>query len=214
MQNSNRSQVKRSPKRGIYDREDIYQILDTHSLCHVALIHNKAPVVIPTMYGRSGDSIFIHGASVSRLITELEGGVDVCVSVAQINDLVLARSAFHHSMNYESVVIFGKAKLVGDNEKELALKRISDHLIPGRWEEVRKPNSKELKATKVIEIEMIDVSAKARTGGPVDDKEDYALPIWAGNVPVLHRYGMAKTDDKLEHDLGIPESVQRLVKKK
>jgi len=213
MSTNNRSRVKRSPKRGIYDRKEIYKILDQNFLCHVALIYENSPLNIPTMYGREDDHIFIHGASVSRLIQSLENGVDVCISIAQVNDLVLARSAFHHSMNYESVVIFGRATLVDEKLKNHALKVIYDHLIPGRWEEVRPPSDTELKATKVIKIEMVDVSAKSRTGGPIDDKEDYELPIWAGNIPYIHSFLQPQTDPLMQANLPIPESAAKKVAK-
>ena len=179
-----KSKVKRAPKRGIYNSEEIYAILDKSYLCHISLIHKDYPVSIPTMYGRLGDAIYIHGASVSRLVTELEKGLPMSLSVAEVHGLVLARSAFHHSLNYESVVIFGKGKLVEDEEKLMALKAISDQAVPGRWEEARKPNAKELKATKVIKIQIEEASAKRRTGPPIDDKVDYELDIWAGVIPL------------------------------
>ena len=210
MTKSNKSKVKRAPKRGIYDRESIYSILDKEHLCHVGIIHNGAPVVIPTLFGRSGNKIYLHGSSVSRLMKEVEKGIDICISVANVSALVLARSAFHHSMNYESVVIFGKGKLVGDDKKVVALKIISDHVIPGRWEESRLPNTIELKATKVIEIEIDEVSAKARTGDPVDDKEDYGLDIWAGLLPIYKSYGEPRSDSKLKEGIELAESVDKL----
>ena len=206
-----RSKVKRAPKRSHYDRETIYKILDAGQICHVGFIHKGCPVVIPTIYGRSENKLFIHGATVSRLITELEKGIDISLSVAHVDGLVLARSAFHHSMNYRSVVVFGKAKLVEDHEKNTALKVISDHLIPGRWEEVREPNTKELKATKVLEIPIDEASAKIRTGGPIDDKEDYELDIWAGEIP-LKRQALEPVDDvKLNSNIKVPKSVLNFI---
>lgn len=207
MGKTGKAKVKRAPQRGIYERAEIYKILDNEFLCHVAFLHNGYPVVIPTMFGRYGDKIYIHGASISRLTTELSKGIDVCISVANVSALVLARSAFHHSLNYESVVIFGKCKEVLADEKFKALKIISDHLIPGRWEEVRTPNDKELKATKVIEIEIMEISGKSRTGDPIDDKEDYDLDIWAGILPVEKNYGFPKPDKKLKENISIPKSV-------
>lgn len=207
MSNTDRAKVKRAPKRGIYNRKEIYKILDNEFLCHVAFIHHGAPVVIPTMFGREKDKIYIHGASVSRLTSELSKGIEVCVSIANVSGLVLARSAFHHSLNYESVVIFGKGREVLDDDKEKALKIISDHLILGRWEEVRAPNIKELKATKVIEIEILDISGKSRTGDPIDDKEDYELDIWAGILPIIKKYGIPKADKKLNKNISIPKSI-------
>jgi|SRR5690606_1204429 len=207
MESTSRSTVKRAPKRGVYDKETIYKILDSDFLCHVGIIHNGYPVVIPTFYGRKDDFIYIHGASVSRLITEVEKGIDVCISIASVQGIVLARSAFNHSANYESVVLFGKGELVSDDEKEETLKIISDHIIDGRWEEVREPSAKELKATKVIKIKIDEVSAKVRTGDPIDDKEDYNLDVWAGLIPIEKKLGKPITDSKLKPGIEISNSV-------
>lgn len=207
MNKTNKSKIKRAPKRGHYDEETIFRVLDAGQIAHVAFIHHGHPVVIPTNYGRSGNKLYIHGASVSRLMVELEKGIDVSMSVAHVDGLVLARSAFHHSMNYRSVVVFGKARLVGDEDKNTALKIISDHLIPGRWEEVREPNAKELKATKVLEISIDEASAKIRTGGPIDDDEDYDLDIWAGEIPLNHRASIPISDVKLKDGIEAPNSV-------
>ena len=207
-----RTKVNRAPKRGMYEREEIYPILDRHFMCHVALVYNDQPLVIPTMYGRDGDSIYIHGATVSRLIQSSSSGISVCVSVASVQELVLARSAFHHSLNYESVVFWGTGTLVDDAEKEMALKVISDHLIKGRWEEVRAPNAKELKATSVVRITIDEASAKARKGPPIDDKPDYDLPIWAGTVPIMSQYGNPSPDPAMVSGPEVPASVSRLIK--
>lgn len=208
----NKSKIKRAPKRAIYEKKDIYKILDNECLCHVGFVHKSSPVVIPTLYGRKDDSIFIHGASISRMITELEKGIEVSVSVANVNGLVLARSAFHHSVNYESVVLFGNGKLVEGNNKNVALKIISDHIIDGRWEECRLPSEKELKATKVIEIKIEEISAKVRTGGPIDDQEDYQLNYWAGEITFNKVIGEVIPDTKLKPNITIPESVKNLIK--
>ena len=211
MPDSTRSTVKRVPKRGIYSREEIYEVLDKEILCHISFIHEGSAVSIPTMYGRRDDQLYIHGASVSRLITELEKQPEVCISVAKVNGLVLARSAFHHSLNYESVVIFGNARLVDDqNEKIEALKCISDNVLEGRWEEVRQPSAKELKATKVISISINKASAKIRTGPPVDDKEDYDLDIWAGIVPIEKRYLKPIDDELLKKGIARSNSLKNL----
>jgi len=207
MNNTEKSKIKRVPKRGHYDEKTIDQVLDAGQICHIGFIHQGHPVVIPTIYGRSGNRLYLHGASVSRLIVELEKGIDISLSVANVDGLVLARSAFHHSMNYRSVVIFGKARLVEEHEKDKALKIISDHLIPGRWEEVRQPNKKELKATKVLEISIEEASAKIRTGGPVDDVEDYELDIWAGVLPFKKQVMSPIDDEKLKPGLNVPTSV-------
>lgn len=213
MKTTEKSSVKRSPKRGVYDEEAIHSILDSQYLCHVAIVHQGQPVVIPTMYGRSGNSLFLHGASVSRLMTQLEKGEPMSLSVANVSGIVLARSAFHHSLNYESVVVFGTGKLVEDQRKEWALKVISDHLIPGRWEEVREPSAKELKATSVIEIAIDEASAKVRTGPPVDDKPDYDLDIWAGVLPVKQGYDDPISDPVVSKDTPVSSSVIELKKK-
>jgi len=208
---NNKSKIKRVPKRAIYEKKDIYKILDKECLCHVGFIYNGSPIVIPTLYGRKDDLIYIHGASISRMITELEKGIEVSVSMANVNGLVLARSAFHHSVNYESVVLFGKGKLVEENKKNEALKIISDHIIHGRWEECRLPSENELKATKVIEIKIEEISAKVRTGSPIDDQQDYELDYWAGEIPFNKVIGKAIPDNKLKSDINIPESVKNLV---
>lgn len=207
MNKTNKSKIKRAPKRGHYDEDTIFRVLDAGQIAHVGFIHHGHPVVIPTIYGRSENKLYIHGATVSRLIVELEKGIDISLSVAHVDGLVLARSAFHHSMNYRSVVVFGNARLVGDDEKNAALKIISDHLIPGRWEEVREPNAKELKATKVLEISIDEASAKIRTGGPIDDDEDYDLNIWAGEIPLKHRASAPISDVKLKDGIEVPHSV-------
>lgn len=213
MKKTNRSTVKRVPKRGHYDSKTVNAVLDQNHICHVGIVHQGAPVVIPTLYGRSGDQLFVHGASVSRLMTELEGEIELSISVAKTKGLVLARSAFHHSLNYESVVLFGKGSLISNTEEKLhALKSVSDHLIPGRWEEVRQPSAKELKATKVIAIPLEEATAKIRTGGPVDDKADYELDIWAGELPVVEKYGSPIADEKLAPEFRkLPKSIVQLI---
>lgn len=213
MNNTDRSRIKRAPKRGHYDKDTIYKVLDSSQICHVGFIHQNRPVVIPTIFGRSGDKLFIHGATVSRLIVALEQGIDISLSVAHVDGLVLARSAFHHSMNYRSVVLFGKARLVEEQKKNEALKVISDHLIPGRWEEVRAPNRKELKATKVLEIAIDEASAKIRTGGPIDDNEDYELDIWAGVIPFKTQILSAIDDEQLKTGIAVPKSVENYLRK-
>ena len=208
MNQTNRSKVKRAPKRGHYDQETIYKILDASQICHVAFVHNGYPVSIPTIFGRSDDKLYLHGASTSRMMVDLEKGIDISISVAHVDGLVLARSAFHHSMNYRSVVVFGKASLVKDEDKNEALKVISEHLLPGRWEEVRVPTVKELKATTVLEIAIDEASAKIRTGGPIDDKEDYALNIWAGELPFKQIPQQPVNDGKLNKGIQVPKSVK------
>ncbi len=210
MAKSQRTRIKRTPKRAVYERESIYKVLDCNFLCHVGIIHNNAPLVIPMMYGRKGNELYIHGASVSRLIKQLEKGVTLCVSVSNVSGLVLARSTFHHTLNYESVVVFGQGELVREKHKTQALKVISDHLIPHRWEEVRAPGLNELKATKVIRIGLEECSAKIRTGNTVDNVADYDLPIWAGVLPIVKTFGDPIPDPKMKMKIDIPKSVRCL----
>ncbi|MCB0705140.1 MAG: pyridoxamine 5'-phosphate oxidase family protein [Saprospiraceae bacterium] len=206
-----KTKVKRVPKRGHYDQETIFNILDKAFLCHVGFIHEGYPVVIPTLYGRKDDILFLHGSAASRMMKDLANGIDVSICVSLVNGLVLARSAFHHSMNYESVVLFGKAEMVEDPEAKMAgLKVVSDQVLKGRWEEVRLPNEKEMKATTLLQIQIKEASAKIRTGPPGDDKEDYELDIWAGVVPVKHKFLPAEVDPLLKAGINLPDSVKNL----
>lgn len=205
---TDRSKVKRIPKRGFYDAETIYRILDLDFICQIGFIHNEHPIVIPTIYGRSGDSLYFHGASVSRMLQSLEKGIPISLNVTRTKALVLARSAFHHSLNYESVTLFGTAELVSDeDEKVKALHIISDQIISDRWEEVRAPNEKELNVTKVLKLKINEGSAKIRNEGVGDDKKDYELDIWAGLVPIERSYGSAISDPLLKDGIDLPKSV-------
>ena len=207
-----RSKIKRAPKRAHYDEETIYQILDGSYLCHIGFVHENYPVVIPTLYARDGNKLLVHGSAASRMMKDMKSGIDVCITVTKVNGLVLARSAFHHSVNYESVVVFGKAReIVDEDSKNKALKIITEQVVPHRWNEVRKPNQKELKGTTVLEIHIEEVSAKVRTGGPTDDKEDYDLDIWAGVVPITQSYAGPVKDELMRKDLSLPTSVKKLV---
>jgi hypothetical protein len=184
-QPTDRTQVKRLPKRGHYDRETVYKILDNAFVCHVGFSVDGQPFVIPTNYGRSGDTLYLHGSAASRMLKALSADAPVCVTVTHVDGLVLARSAFHHSVNYRSVVILGTARLVEDPaEKMEALRIFTEHVVKGRWDDVRRPTEQELKATTVLSLPLEEVSAKVRTGGPVDDEADYALPVWAGVLPL------------------------------
>jgi nitroimidazol reductase NimA-like FMN-containing flavoprotein (pyridoxamine 5'-phosphate oxidase superfamily) len=203
-----KTKLKRVPKRAISDKQTVYKILDAGFLCHVAFVHENYPVVIPTLYGRSGDEIYIHGSTMSRMLLDLEKGVDVSINICHVDGLVLARSAFHHSMNYRSVVIFGKATLIeGKQEKNDALEKVSEHIIKGRWKEVRGPNDKELKGTKVLRIKLEEVSAKVRTGPPGDENADYKLDIWAGVLPLKTSLLDVEPDPVLKAGISIPPSV-------
>jgi len=194
-----RTTLKRLPQRGNYDRELIDQILDEGFICHVGFAVDGQPFVIPTGYARVGDSLVIHGSQASRMLRTLEQGIDVCVTVTLIDGLVLARSAFHHSMNYRSVVVFGRATPVADPAAKVeALRALSEHMIPGRWDDVREPTERELQQTTVLLLPLTEASAKVRTGPPLDDEEDYALPVWAGVIPLRLTAG-APVDDPGVH---------------
>ncbi|MCA1633813.1 MAG: pyridoxamine 5'-phosphate oxidase family protein [Acidobacteria bacterium] len=193
-----RTTLKRLPQRGAFDRETMYGILDEGFVCHVGFVVEGQPFIIPTAYGRAGDELFIHGSRASRMLKALRGGIQVCVTVTLVDGLVLARSAFHHSMNYRSVVVFGNARVVeSDEEKLSALRSFTEHVAPARWQEVRPPNRQELNSTLVLALPLKEASAKLRTGPPVDDKEDYALPVWAGVVPLTLEAGEAIPDPRL-----------------
>ena len=212
---TDRSKVKRIPKRGFYDAETINRILDLDFICQIGFIHNEHPIVIPTIYGRSGDSLYFHGASVSRMLQSIEKGIPISLNVTRTNALVLARSAFHHSLNYESVTLFGTAELVLDEaEKIKALHVISDQIISDRWEEVREPNEKELNVTKVLKLKINEGSAKIRNEGVGDDKKDYDLNIWAGLVPIERTYGTAISDPLLKEGIDLPNSVLNIQNEK
>jgi nitroimidazol reductase NimA-like FMN-containing flavoprotein (pyridoxamine 5'-phosphate oxidase superfamily) len=195
---TDRTKVHRLPKRAVYETAQIHAILDEGYLCHVGFAVDGQPYVIPTGYARSGNQIYIHGSAASRMLRSLDRGVDVCLTVTLLDGFVLARSAFHHSMNYRSVVALGKARLVTDaEEKRKALECFTNHIVPGRWDEVRLPTEQELKATSVLALDLDEVSAKVRTGPPVDDDEDYALPVWAGVVPVRTEFGDPISDGRV-----------------
>ena len=201
-----RTKLKRLPKRGYFDRETVYGILDEGFICHVGFAPDGQPVVIPTGYARVGDTFYIHGSQASRMLRTLSGGVDACVTVTIIDGLVLARSAFHHSMNYRSVVIFGRATLVEDREeKSAALLALSEHIIRGRWADVREPTEEELIQTTVLSMPLMEASAKIRTGPPLDDEEDYAMNVWAGVVPLKLVAGEPIDDPRLPDGIEVPE---------
>jgi nitroimidazol reductase NimA-like FMN-containing flavoprotein (pyridoxamine 5'-phosphate oxidase superfamily) len=201
-----RTQVKRLKKRGAYDHATVHAILDAGFMCHVGFTIEGQPYVIPTLYARKDDQLYMHGSIAARMLKSAADGIDVCVTVTHVDGLVLARSAFHHSANYRSVVVLGKATLVTDpDERMRALHLITNQVAPGRWEEVRAPNELELKQTSVISVPLVEVSAKVRTGGPIDDEEDYALPIWAGVLPLRTEVGPLIPDDRLQGDAKAPD---------
>jgi uncharacterized protein len=211
---NDRATVRRLPQRGAYDTETIHAILDAGFLAHIGFCVEGQAFVIPTLYGRvrdtSGpDKLCLHGSAASRMMRELSTGVPMCVTVTHVDGIVLARSAFHHSMNYRSVVAFGTARKIEDVQgKAEALRVISDHLIAGRWEDVRNPTAKELKATTVLEFTIEDASAKIRTGPPHDDEEDYALPVWAGVVPLHIQAAAPLKDPRLNGGVPLPAYVR------
>ena len=205
-----RSELRRIPVRGSHDRETIGKILDAGFLAHVGFCVEGHPFVIPTLYGRDEDRLYLHGSSASRMLGELETGIPACVTVTLVDGLVLARSAFHHSMNYRSLVAFGTARKVADREQKIkSLRVISEHLIAGRWEDVRKPSEKELKATTVLEFSIEEASSKVRNGPPIDDDSDYGLPVWAGILPLEMKSRQPTPDDRLIEGVSLPDYVRR-----
>jgi nitroimidazol reductase NimA-like FMN-containing flavoprotein (pyridoxamine 5'-phosphate oxidase superfamily) len=204
-----RTRVKRLPERGNYDRDTVFSILDEGFVCHVGFVVDGQPFVIPTGYARSGDKLYIHGSAASRMLRTLAGGVEVCVTVTLIDGLVMARSAFHSSMNYRSVVILGHAAAVEDRqEKWNALRAFTEHIARGRWNDIRQPTEPEMKATLVLALPLEEVSAKIRTGPPKDDVEDYSLPIWAGVLPLTLVPGQLVPDPRLADGLTPPAYLQ------
>lgn len=200
-----RSEIRRLAKRAVYDRTAIDAILDESLICHVGFVVDGQPFVIPTIHVRIGDSIFLHGSPASRMLQTLAGGTEACLTVTLVDGLVLARSAFHHSMNYRSVVLFGKGSAVAEESKKVNILRcLSEHLIRGRWADVRAPNPSELKGTLVVEIPIDEVSAKVRTGPPLDDEEDYALRVWAGVLPLRLAASAPLADPRLPSEFPVP----------
>jgi nitroimidazol reductase NimA-like FMN-containing flavoprotein (pyridoxamine 5'-phosphate oxidase superfamily) len=209
-----RTRVVRESERGVYDREAAYRILDEGFICHVGFLVDGQPFVIPTSYGRKDANLYIHGSAASRMLRQMKEGVAVCVTVTLLDGLVLARSVFNHSMNYRSVVILGKATLVDDAEEKLAALRVlSEHILPGRWDDARQPNERELKATSVLRVPMEEFSAKVRTGPPIDDAEDSAFPTWAGVLPLEVKTLEAIPDPTLEPNREVPEYLRNYVRK-
>jgi nitroimidazol reductase NimA-like FMN-containing flavoprotein (pyridoxamine 5'-phosphate oxidase superfamily) len=209
MQITDRTKVRRLPLRGSNAWNEICGIFDAAFLAHVGFVVNGQPFVIPTLYGRHEETLYLHGSAASRMLRELEHGIAACVTVTLVDGLVLARSAFHHSMNYRSVVAFGTArKIQEDSAKEEALRIVSEQVIAGRWNDVRLPTAKELKATSVLAFEIEEASAKVRTGPPKDDAEDYELPVWAGVIPLTMQRGSVVPDPLLKVDIAPPAYVK------
>ena len=209
-----RTKVNRVPKRAVYNKETIYKILDETFICQVAFKIDEQVFIIPTAYGRKGDKIFIHGSNKSRMLNSIKSGVDICINVTLIDGIVAARSIFHHSINYRSVIIFGKGKeIIEPDDKKRALRIITEHIIPGRWDDARQPNEKELEITSVFEFKIDEASAKIRTGPPADEKEDYNLNVWAGVIPLKTVIENPIRDEKLNEDISIPDYIKNYKKR-
>jgi nitroimidazol reductase NimA-like FMN-containing flavoprotein (pyridoxamine 5'-phosphate oxidase superfamily) len=209
-----RTRVVREPHRGSFDRDAIYRILDEGFVCHVGFTVEGQPYVIPTMFARVGEAIYFHGSAASRMLRGLSGGLAVCVTVTLIDGLVLARSVFNHSMNYRSVVALGKATLVDEAEDKIAaLRAFTEKILPGRWDDARQPNERELKATSILRLALSEVSAKMRTGDVQDDEEDYALPVWAGVLPIRLAAGVPLRDERCDPGLAVPTAVTNFDKR-
>jgi nitroimidazol reductase NimA-like FMN-containing flavoprotein (pyridoxamine 5'-phosphate oxidase superfamily) len=205
----------REPQRASYDRDVVNRILDEGFICHVGFSLDGQPFVIPTSYGRHGDVLYIHGSAAIRMLRYVSGGVPMCVTVTLLDGLVLARSIFNHSMNYRSVVVLGKGIAIEDREEKLtALRLLSEHIVPGRWDEIRQPNEKELKATTILRVPIQEFSAKVRQGAVVDDEEDYAFPVWAGVLPLNVVPGDPIKDSRLVEDTPVPDYVKNYSRSK
>jgi uncharacterized protein len=210
-----RTRVVREADRAVYDRETVYRILDEGFLCHAGFVVDGQPFVIPTSYGRKDARLYIHGSAASRMLRQMKDGVPVCITVTLLEGLVLARSVFNHSMNYRSVVILGKATLVDDPEEKLAALRIlSEHILPGRWDDARQPNERELKATSVLRVPIEEYSAKVRQGPAIDDEEDYSFPTWAGVVPLEMVAGQPINDARLLPGREVPSYARHYTRKR
>lgn len=204
-----RTELRRLPGRGSHDRETIHRILDAGFLAHVGFCVEGQPFVIPTLYGRDGEKLSLHGSAASRMLGELATGIPACVTVTLVDGLVLARSAFDHSVNYRSVVAFGTAQKIADPAQKMkSLRVISEHLIAGRWKDVRQPSQKELKATTVLQFSIEEASSKVRSGPPLDDEDDYRLPVWAGVLPLGIKSQVAIPDDRLIDGVIVPDYVR------
>jgi len=203
---TSRTRLRRLPARGVFDRAAIDAILDEGIVCHLGFIHKGQPVVIPTLFARVGDVIYVHGSAASRMLRSVSGGCDVCLTVTILDGLVLARSAFHHSANYRSVVVFGRALRVSDRTGKLtALRAFSEHVVSGRWAEVRPPSVRELKATTVLALPLTEASAKVRSGPPKDEEEDYSRDVWAGVIPLRLAACEPETDPRVPSGVAIPD---------
>ena len=213
-QRTAKNRVVRVPERGRYDQATIYRIIDEALICHVGLVEANQPAVIPTLHARKDNEILLHGAASSRLIKYVQSGREVCVAMTLVDGLVMARSVFHHSVNYRSVVLFGRGRLVPAEDKLAYLEYFTNYLIPGRWAEVRPPNETELKATTIVTIPIELASAKVRVGPPGDEPEDMALPVWAGVLPIKPQFLPPEDDPQLEDNIPVPDHILDYVRKR
>jgi nitroimidazol reductase NimA-like FMN-containing flavoprotein (pyridoxamine 5'-phosphate oxidase superfamily) len=210
-----RTRLVREAHRAVYDRDAAYRILDEGFLCHVGFVADGQPFVIPTSYGRKEANLYLHGSAASRMLRNMKEGLPVCVTVTLLEGLVLARSIFNHSMNYRSVVVLGKATLIDDPPEKLeALRLLSEHILPGRWDDSRPPNPSELKQTSVLKLPIEEFSAKVRLGPPIDDEEDYAFPTWAGVIPLAMTAGAPSDDSRLLAGQQVPEYARHYTRKR
>ncbi len=210
-----RTRVVREPQHAVYDRDVINRILDEGFICHVGFAADGQPFVIPTSYGRHDDVLYIHGSAASRMLRNVSGGIPMCVTVTLLDGLVLARSIFNHSMTYRSVVVLGTGTAIEDREEKLAaLRLLSEHIIPGRWNEARQPNEKELKATTILRVPITEFSAKVREGPVIDDEEDYTFPVWAGVLPINLATGDPINDSRLAEKIRVPNYIKNYSRSK
>mgnify|MGYP000374312411 CR=1 FL=1 len=199
------NKVKRIAEKAAYDKETIHQIIDEALFCHIGIIHDGKPVVIPTIHARTGDHLIFHGSKASRLIKSSDQN-DICITITLLDGLVIGRSHFHHSMNYRSVVLFGKADIISDEQERIAaFHALSNHIAPGRWNDARKPNESELKQTAVLKMKIDSASAKISNKFPTDEEEDYELSYWAGIIPINQSFGEPKDDPQLKKGIEVPE---------
>ena len=205
-----RTRLKRNPKRAAYDPKTVHAVIDAGLICHVGYVINGQPYVTPTAHWRDGGRVYWHGSSASRMLRAQKGGIPVCLTVSHLDGLVLARSGFHHSVNYRSVMLVGNAELVeGDEAKDAALKVFMDRIMPGRWAELRPPTKQEMKGTTILGMNIAEVSAKIRTGGVIDEEEDYDWDVWAGVVPIRTLIGEPEDDDRLKPGIPRPDYLEK-----
>lgn len=203
-----RNRVTRLPERAKYDEDTIFGIVDEALICHIGFVVDGKPYVIPSIHARDGNRLLLHGSSASRMLKHFKEGHDLCVTITLLDGLVLARSVFHHSMNYRSVVLFGNGRIVEErNQKMHGLKVLTEHLVPGRWEDARLPSEQELNATTLISMSIDEGTAKIRTGHPGDDDADYVLPVWAGVIPMRQQTLPPIDDERLTEGIAVPDYV-------